>query len=191
MGVYCYPKHFALNDQETNRSGVCVWSNEQAIREIYLKAFEILIKESDNHALMSSYNRIGTVWAGGCKELLTNVLRGEWNFQGMVATDYANTKMMNADQALLAGGDLMLSTTGSVPSDAVASTTEGGQKLRNASKNILYTVVNSRAYTDPVEMGAPYWLIALGAVDGLLAVIALILVFKKDKEKKNVQSDQK
>lgn len=191
MGVYCYPKHFALNDQETNRSGVCVWSNEQAIREIYLKAFEILVKESDNHALMSSYNRIGTVWAGGCKELLTNVLRGEWNFQGMVATDYANTKMMNADQALLAGGDLMLSTTGSVPSDAVASTTEGGQKLRNASKNILYTVVNSRAYTDPVEMGAPYWLIALGAVDGLLAVIALILVCKKDKEKKNVQNDQK
>lgn len=183
MGVYCYPKHFALNDQETNRSGVCVWSNEQAMREIYLKAFEIVVKEGNNHGLMSSYNRIGTVWSGGCKELLTNVLRGEWGFEGAVATDYANAKLLNADQALMAGGDLMLSTTGATISDKVTGSIEGQQKLRQASKNVLYMVVNSRAYTDPVEMGFPYWILAQIALNIVLMLLVVIRIFKKKKIK--------
>lgn len=179
MGVYCYPKHFALNDQETNRSGVCVWSNEQAIREIYLKAFEIVVKEGNNHGLMSSYNRIGTVWSGGCEQLLTTVLRGEWGFEGAVATDYANAKLLNADQALMAGGDLMLSTTGATLSDTVTSSTEGQQKLRQAAKNVLYMVVNSRAYTDPVEMGFPYWILAQVALNIVLMLLVVLRIFKK------------
>ena len=183
MGVYCYPKHFALNDQETNRSGVCVWSNEQAMREIYLKAFEIVVKEGNNHGLMSSYNRIGTVWSGGCKELLTNVLRGEWGFEGAVATDYANAKLLNADQALMAGGDLMLSTTGATLSDKVTGSTEGQQKLRQASKNVLYMVVNSRAYTNPVEMGFPYWILAQVALNIVLMLLVVLRIFKKKKIK--------
>lgn len=183
MGVYCYPKHFALNDQETNRSGVCVWSNEQAMREIYLKAFEIVVKEGNNHGLMSSYNRIGTVWSGGCKELLTNVLRGEWGFEGAVATDYANAKLLNADQALMAGGDLMLSTTGATLSDKVTGSIEGQQKLRQASKNVLYMVVNSRAYTSPVEMGFPYWILAQIALNIVLMLLVVIRIFKKTKTK--------
>lgn len=183
MGVYCYPKHFALNDQETNRSGVCVWSNEQAMREIYLKAFEIVVKEGNNHGLMSSYNRIGTVWSGGCKELLTNVLRGEWGFEGAVATDYANAKLLNADQALMAGGDLMLSTTGATLSDKVTGSIEGQQKLRQASKNVLYMVVNSRAYTNPVEMGFPYWILAQVALNIVLMLLVVLRIFKKTKTK--------
>lgn len=183
MGVYCYPKHFALNDQETNRSGVCVWSNEQAMREIYLKAFEIVVKEGNNHGLMSSYNRIGTVWSGGCKELLTNVLRGEWGFEGAVATDYANAKLLNADQALMAGGDLMLSTTGATLSDKVTESIEGQQKLRQASKNVLYMVVNSRAYTNPVEMGFPYWILAQVALNIVLMLLVVLRIFKKKKIK--------
>lgn len=179
MGVYCYPKHFALNDQETNRSGVCVWSNEQAMREIYLKAFEIVVKEGNNHGLMSSYNRIGTVWSGGCEALLTDVLRGEWGFEGAVATDYANAKLLNADQALMAGGDLMLSTTGATLSDIVTGSTEGQQKLRQASKNVLYMVVNSRAYTDPVEMGFPYWILAQVALNIVLMLLVVRRIFKK------------
>lgn len=179
MGVYCYPKHFALNDQETNRSGVCVWSNEQAMREIYLKAFEIVVKEGNNHGLMSSYNRIGTVWSGGCEALLTDVLRGEWGFEGAVATDYANAKFLNADQALMAGGDLMLSTTGATLSDIVTGSTEGQQKLRQASKNVLYMVVNSRAYTDPVEMGFPYWILAQVALNIVLMLLVVRRIFKK------------
>lgn len=183
MGVYCYPKHFALNDQETNRSGVCVWSNEQAMREIYLRAFEIVVKEGNNHGLMSSYNRIGTVWSGGCKELLTNVLRGEWGFEGAVATDYANAKLLNADQALMAGGDLMLSTTGATLSDKVTGSMEGQQKLRQASKNVLYMVVNSRAYTNPVEMGFPYWILAQIALNIVLMLLVVLRIFKKKKIK--------
>ena len=183
MGVYCYPKHFALNDQETNRSGVCVWSNEQAMREIYLKAFEIVVKEGNNHGLMNSYNRIGTVWSGGCKELLTNVLRGEWGFEGAVATDYANAKLLNADQALMAGGDLMLSTTGATLSDKVTGSIEGQQKLRQASKNVLYMVVNSRAYTNPVEMGFPYWILAQVALNIVLMLLVVLRIFKKKKIK--------
>lgn len=186
MGVYCYPKHFALNDQETNRSGVCVWSNEQAMREIYLKAFEIVVKEGNNHGLMSSYNRIGTVWSGGCEALLTDVLRGEWGFEGAVATDYANAKLLNADQALMAGGDLMLSTTGATLSDIVTGSTEGQQKLRQASKNVLYMVVNSRAYTDPVEMGFPYWILAQVALNIVLMLLVVRRIFKK----KNWQNRQ-
>ena len=183
MGVYCYPKHFALNDQETNRSGVCVWSNEQAMREIYLKAFEIVVKEGNNHGLMSSYNRIGTVWSGGCEALLTDVLRGEWGFEGAVATDYANAKLLNADQALMAGGDLMLSTTGATLSDKVTGSIEGQQKLRQASKNVLYMVVNSRAYTNPVEMGFPYWILAQVALNIVLMLLVVLRIFKKKKIK--------
>ena len=120
-GVYCYIKHFALNDQETNRdknNGVATWANEQAVREIYLKPFEMCIKntvtelkyltaaETDNGgsgisyvqtsrivpaatAVMSSFNRVGAVWAGGRYSLLTQVLREEWGFRGMVITDYS------------------------------------------------------------------------------------------------------
>ena len=88
MGVYCYPKHFALNDQETNRSGVCVWSNEQAMRELYLKPFEICVKNSNITATMSSFNYIGNVWAGGNYELQTTLLRDEWGFDGLVTTDW-------------------------------------------------------------------------------------------------------
>ena len=183
MGVYCYPKHFALNDQETNRSGVCVWSNEQAMREIYLKAFEIVAKEGNNHGLMSSYNRIGTVWSGGCEALLTDVLRGEWGFEGAVATDYANAKLLNADQALMAGGDLMLSTTGAALSERVTGSVEGQQKLRQAAKDVLYMVVNSRAYTDPVEMGFPYWILAQVALNIVLMLLVVLRIFKKKKIK--------
>ena len=86
-GVYAFMKHFALNDQETNRlSELATWANEQSIREIYLKPFEIAVKDGGCQAVMSSFNYIGTTWAGACDELLNNVLRGEWGFRGMVLT---------------------------------------------------------------------------------------------------------
>ena len=87
-GIQCYMKHFALNDQESQRTGMLlVWSNEQAIREGYLKAFEIAAKEGNPHSVMSSYNYIGNQWAGACNALLNTVLRDEWGFQGVVVTD--------------------------------------------------------------------------------------------------------
>lgn len=87
MGAILYTKHFALNDQETNRHGVTTWANEQAIREIYLKAFETGITEGNNNGLMTGFNRIGCTWTGLHKGLLTDVLRTEWGFTGVTLTD--------------------------------------------------------------------------------------------------------
>ena len=109
-GVYAYIKHFALNDQETNRTGMlCTWSNEQAIREIYLKPFEIAVKEGGAKAVMSSFNYIGTQWAGGTYPLQTTVLRDEWGFRGFVLTDYFGVYgYMDSDMGIRGGTDCML-----------------------------------------------------------------------------------
>lgn len=108
-----YVKHFALNDQECNRIGMlCTWSNEQAIREIYLKPFEMAFKIGGSEQAMSSYNYIGNQWAGACSALLKDVLRGEWGVQATVVTDwYGGYGYMNADLAIRGGGDRMLTTT--------------------------------------------------------------------------------
>ncbi|MBQ2901606.1 MAG: glycoside hydrolase family 3 C-terminal domain-containing protein [Agathobacter sp.] len=177
-GIVTYVKHFALNDQETNRSGVATWSNEQAIREVYLKAFEPIVKEGKAKGIMTSYNRIGTVWAGGNYQLITNVLREEWDFRGMVITDYDNGGYMSTDQVMRAGGDAMLSTLGHVPSEVTTSSNYGKQQMRTACKHILYTVVNSRAYIEPVEMGFPYWLFVAGIIDAIILVGCFMWMMK-------------
>jgi len=87
-GLYAYVKHFAFNDQETNRSSISTFTNEQAAREIYLKPFQITVEKGRCHGIMAAMNRIGTTWVGHSKPLMTNILRGEWNFQGMVITDH-------------------------------------------------------------------------------------------------------
>lgn len=169
-GVYTFTKHFALNDQEDNREGVATWSNEQAIREIYLKAFEIPVKEGGATAIMSSFNRIGTLWAGGNKDLLDTVLRKEWGFRGMVITDYDGQEYMSPDQAIRNGGDLMLSTLGDMPTAVSTGTEEGVAALRRASKNILYTVAHSAAF-DIYKPKTKWWIVAL--VAGNVALIGL------------------
>ncbi|HWQ06996.1 MAG TPA: glycoside hydrolase family 3 N-terminal domain-containing protein, partial [Feifaniaceae bacterium] len=102
-------KHFALNEQETNaRSGIYVWANEQAIRELYLRPFEITVKEGHVNGAMSSFIHIGYKWSGGNPELLNQVLRNEWGFTGFVTTDAVLGKFMDANLALHNGNDLML-----------------------------------------------------------------------------------
>ena len=181
QGVYAFMKHFALNDQETNRCGMlCTWSNEQAIREIYLKPFEISVKDADCHAVMSSFNYIGTRWAGGCKELLKNVLRGEWGFVGFVETDYFGVYgYMTADQGVRNGSDLMLCTTGNDFNTVTVLTNSSKQALRESAKNILYTVVNSRAYAEEnLNPGMAKWQIVLIGADVLVALLFVTLEVK-------------
>ena len=179
-GVYTFTKHFALNDQETNRSGVATWSNEQAIREIYLKAFEIPVKEGNATAVMSSFNRIGTTWAGGHKGLLTNVLRDEWGFKGMVITDFAGAAHMNPDQAIRNGNDLMLTPLGLLVTEKSTETNTGKQAMRKATKNILYTVVNSKAL-DIYKPKFKWWLLLLVVTNVLLLTSLTFGLFKLTK----------
>lgn len=195
-GVYSFIKHYALNDQETNRvnNGVSTWANEQAIREIYLRPFEITVKGasaeisyiSDNNgtvstatigatAVMSSFNRVGGTWAGGSYPLMTTVLRDEWGFQGMVITDFNLYDYMIPDQGVMAGSDLMLTFT-PMKSMSDSSSAAGVTNLRNAMHNILYTVVNSNA-ANGMAPGArivyhmPTWRIVQIAVDVCLVLL--------------------
>lgn len=148
-GVYGYMKHFALNDQETNRIyQMCLWSTEQAIRETYLKAFEIAVKEGNIGAVMDAHSFIGDRWCGASSELNINVLRDEWGFQGFVSTDmFAGFGYYDADIAIRSGVDSMLSPMNSP--DATVTDTQSAtsvKAMRKSCHNILYTVVNSRAY---------------------------------------------
>ena len=188
-GVYAYIKHYALNDQETNRNTMlCTWSNEQAIREIYLKPFELAVKEGGADAVMSSFNYIGTEWAGACNELCNVVLRDEWGFVGMVLTDYFGVYgYMNADQAIRNGTDFCL-VNYPTATNYVTDTTSATSVLamRQATKNILYTVVNSRAY-DPANLdtGMAAWEITFIVVDVIVALVIVgleVLVIRKVKK---------
>lgn len=175
-GVYSYLKHFVLNDQEANRTAfLCTWADEQTIREIYLKPFEISIKSNPGvaTAVMSSFNFLGTVPTAACDPLLNTVLREEWGFEGFVSTDYfVGIGYQDADRFIRAGNDAMLATVASTAYvDDVESATSL-QAMRQASKNILYTVVNSLAYGENAQNGLAPWMTVLFAVD---AVVVLLL----------------
>ncbi|MCR5468509.1 MAG: glycoside hydrolase family 3 C-terminal domain-containing protein [Lachnospiraceae bacterium] len=179
-GVYSYVKHFATNDQETNRTGLlCTWLNEQSLREIYLKSFEITFKNSDPGATMVAFNNIGTVPAEACSELLNTVLRGEWGFRGFAETDYfGGYGYQDADRMIRNGCDLMLSTYAtdlSTVTDTTSATSLNA--MRTASKNILYTVVNSRAYDTTVSAGTPTWVKIVYVIDALLIALIAFLEY--------------
>lgn len=176
-GVYTYLKHFALNDQETSREGVMTWADEQTMREIYFKPFEYAIKEGGSMAVMSSFNRIGKIWAGGNYALLTSLLRDEWGFKGMVITDFnTNGTYMPADQMIRAGGDLNLCQDMQPSSDYTATQVSA---MRKATRNILYTVSRSNAMNgsgDGVWWGysTPGWIIFVIWIDvGITALLAV------------------
>lgn len=171
-GVYCYMKHFAVNDQETDReyNGILVWANEQAMRELYLLPFEIAVKEGGTTGIMSSFNRIGMTWAGGSYPLLTEVLRNEWGFRGMVITDYSLNTYTHVDEMIRAGGDLFL--TQDVKSFAKEDDATQITCLRNATKNILYTVVNSNAMSITSDgYLRPLWQDVMFGIDAAIVVL--------------------
>lgn len=193
-GVYAYMKHFALNDQQINQSEMlCTWADEQAIREIYLRPFEISAKLGGCKAVMSSWNYIGNQWAGACSALLQDVLRGEWGFRGMVITDgFHFTGYMDSDQAIRNGCDLMLKNYDVETNHLTDMTSATGiQAMRQASKNIMYTVVNSRVYDPANKVATPVWRTVIVVVDVLLlAAVALLewRIIKGFKKRKNGKS---
>ena len=172
-GVYSFMKHYALNDQETNRNSMlCTWSNEQAIREIYLKPFEMSVKIGGTNAVMSSFNYIGTTYAGAHPSLQQTVLRDEWGFRGAVLTDYfGGYGYQNADQLIRNGNDFMLATTditNHVTDDSATSVIA----MRTAAHNILYMAANSWMYADgEPEVATPIWQTITYVVWGVAAVL--------------------
>ena len=210
-GVYTYLKHFALNDKENGRNGIATWANEQAIREIYLKPFELAVKEAkatiryydENNqeqtkeipattAIMSAYNRIGTIWSGARYGLQTEILRNEWGFEGAVVSDYfGGNAYMDTDQGLRAGNDMMLNTfaDGSL-TDKTSATSVAAQ--RRAAHDVLYMVVNSNAMNGlssgvKITYSLATWQKALIAGDvaaAAVVVLGIVMILRKKKEMK-------
>lgn len=198
QGVTTYCKHFAVNDQESNRDsgGLLTWVNEQAMREIYIKPFEIAVKEGGTRGIMSSFNRIGEICAAENADLLTTVLRNEWGFRGTVITDcILQLSYINIDRAIAAGNDLILSLMNmQAPSEAFTNSPAGHQVLRTATHNILYTSANSIGQ-EVSAIPVPYWLyITVAVVDaGLIALCVFYFVrrrknVKRWKEQNSVQA---
>lgn len=187
--VYTYIKHFALNDQETNAIGGANWCNEQAMRELYLKPFELSVKEGKSKAIMTTWSRVGATWAGASKPLLQNVLRDEWGFEGFVITDNAMMgDFQNADQGIAAGNDMMLSST--QKEITIDETAEGRQMMRKACHNILYVVANSNAL-EHARPGVPGWIYAYVAFDAvMLGLIALGFMGCTKKKKVKVNKEK-
>ncbi|WP_433675854.1 glycoside hydrolase family 3 C-terminal domain-containing protein [Microbacterium gorillae] len=203
-GVYTMIKHYAMNEQETNRvnNGIATWATEQTIREVYLKPFEIAVKNIEMNVkyladdagtvsettigaagMMSSFNRIGATWAGGSVALMDTVLRDEWGFEGFAITDFNLYPYMNPNEGINAGSDLMLTFQ---PSKSFndSSSAKAVTDIRQATHNILFTVANSNAmnglapgatvaYTPPAWV---VWQIAITAVLGLLILGAIVMV---------------
>ena len=190
-GVYAFMKHFAMNDQETHRTDMlCTWSNEQAIREIYLKPFELSVKEGKCGAVMSAFNDIGNKYAAATTELQNTVLRGEWGFRGMVLTDYfGGYGYQDADILIRNGNDFCLTPQMTDQSEVTDKTSATSVlAMRQAAKNILYTTANSRAYANGNLAGTATWEIVKNVI--LVAAIVLcalwecLLIWKFIKAKK-------
>ena len=198
-GLYAYIKHFALNDQETWRTAaLCTWADEQTIREVYLKPFEIVVKEAKttidyisdsegNHskkeinactAVMSSFNRVGTTWAGGCKELMTNVLRDEWGFRGFALSDFNLYNYMNSDQGMRAGTDMQLTWSSFKTGITDTTSATARQAIRKAYHNVFYTIANSNAMQGIapgtiISYKTSGWRILLYIVDAVLVAFVV------------------
>ena len=182
-GVYAYIKHFALNDQETNRNyQLMTWADEQTVREIYLRPFEICVKEGNAEAVMSAFNHYGITPASASNEVLNQILRDEWGFRGMVITDYFGAGgygYMNADRGIRNGNDFCLTAIDAGYNYVKDKSATSVKALRKASHNILYTTVNSRAYApENLNLGMMGWQIATIIIDIICIVIAVLLAMK-------------
>lgn len=198
-GVYAYIKHFAMNEQEMNRcSFLLTYSDEQAIREIYLKPFEMCVKNYESKALavMSSFNFIGDIYSGANPQLLNNVLRDEWGFEGMVMTDWDGSYGYQiTDESIRNGNDLMLGFLqhdSNQMSDLDSPTLV--KAMRQAAKNIMYTVVNSAAYEEEnLNAGLSPMKKLFIAIDAGVAIFSIVImgivIFRWRKKKKNTRSE--
>lgn len=187
MGMYCDMKHFAGNDQETNRSAVgcaAIWASEQTLREICLKPFQMTVENGDCHGCMTTMNRIGHLQNFGSYPLISGLLRGEWGFNGVVITDYSDIKSDFADQILAAGGDLILNTGGTKLTEY--SSDRALSELRRVAHNVFFTVANSNAMGEFIggvsSSTVPLYVVILIVLDVAVAIgigVGLFFVIRR------------
>ena len=193
-GIYPYVKHFAANDTDYLRGGKYTWMTEQALREIYLRPFELAVKDGKAIGIMSSYNRIGATRASGCYSLCTEVLRDEWGFVGSVVTDaFYDTQQQDADECIRSGNNLLLSNPGkSVFHDTTSATAVKAAQL--SVKNILYAYVETQ-YNASIAQGLdlstaigpktavfPWWVIILVAINVIIIGALLFWEWKLNRQ---------
>lgn len=203
-GLTCYLKHFVSSDSGDNPRGTDTWMTEQNLRENVLKPFEIAVKEGGANGIMSAFNDLGSIWCGANYALLTEILRDEWGFKGVVITDWTDTSnrgSMSIRQGIRAGNDLWLnpSTTGINGNDKIDTSNETDMKAtRVACKNILYSIVSTEytaetyrnmdiddIYQTSGEIGFKkevfeWWKPALIALDAIVVLGLLVWVFKRE-----------
>ncbi|MBR1891277.1 MAG: glycoside hydrolase family 3 C-terminal domain-containing protein [Clostridia bacterium] len=185
-GCYVNVKHIALNDQENSRYGIGVWANEQSIREIYLSAFEYAATEGDCTGFMSAFNRLGTTWCGAHKGLCTDVLRGEWGFDGMVISDCAWRAYMGVVDGVMAGNDYILDDADLTQYYLAETNPTVAKAIRESTHRVLYVLANGNvmnglsANTRIYEV-REWWQdlvtgiqIGLGVLDGILILITIL-----------------
>ena len=199
-GLYSYVKHFAANETETTRSGGYTWLTEQALRENYLKPFEIAVKQGGTVGIMSAYNRIGSTRTSGSYNLLTSVLRDEWGFKGCVVSDYDNgIPVLCPDEAIRAGNDLMMNASGGKEMFRDRSSATAVKSLHRGAKNVLYcyvaaqysmatsqgldlsTLIDSSQSTDVF----PWWVVILVVIDVIAAagaVVWFVMIFRAQRK---------
>lgn len=192
-GLYCFIKHFALNEQDTNRGTTLhTWANEQSMREVYFVPFQVSVQEGKAIALMTSLNCIGVTPAVHNYDLITRLLKEEWGFEGMVITDYLGYDESLVQATLFAGGDAMLSTFGMFSS----RDNQAQAQLQRAAKNICYTVSRSNVMLNigeggDIDAGVPVYKVVIWCVSAVLAIglivadIFLILLPIVKKKKAN------
>lgn len=207
-GVYCYIKHFALNDSETKCRCVSTWVNEQSIRELYLEPFEIAITEGGAMNVMNAFSRFGVVWSGAHYGLMTEVLRNEWGMKGFALTDFSGNAIFASYGIMMKSFDIahgLLAGTDSWDSSAVQWTDDlnnlykddpyVAQAMREATHRILYTVANSNAmngFTEETEIVnvTPWWQTALVVLQVVVALLFLGSLFKLIKAVQQSKKDK-
>lgn len=208
VNVYCYLKHFALSEMGKNPRDLNVWLTEQTLRETYLRPFEIAVKEGEANGMMTAFNRVGATWAGGSKPLLTDILRTEWGFRGVVVTDWSTGDgYMNPTQGVRAGNDTWLNPNNVNGAPLSRNSDTDLYLARQAAKNMLYTIFDTYCYYDDydpadgeftasvgirsVDKVFPWWIPVLVGMNVIVAGVVIWRVLaaflpKRKKEKPSV-----
>lgn len=185
--LYCYVKHFAVSEAGANPNDKNTWLTEQALRETYLKPFEMCVKDGGANGIMSAFNRVGAVWAGANHALITDLLRGEWGFRGTVITDWYQPNYMDYTRGLKAGNNLWLDGTFDRAAEIDLSDAGTAYSARQAVKNILYTYVVTTTAVSITDVPQSTLFIALWVgIDVVLAAglgACIFFIVKSPKKK--------